>query len=107
MHFIARCDRYPQFAFWVQPLHHLLMERQGTKDASCWVRFQDRVLDTQAQGWSEQEASIISETLKKLTGVQVSIDFSDMEGTVATAERVPLDITIHKVKEKANGKLSR
>jgi hypothetical protein len=95
MHFTARNDRYPQFSFCVPALRPLLLKKGRDKD-SVIVRFADRVLDTQAQGYTPQEAALIKAQLEKLVDTHVTIDFSDDQtedrGVTVQASIAPLPV---------------
>lgn len=75
--FVARSDRYPQFSFCVPALRPFLKKKGRLEKDSTVVKFIDRVLDTKAQGYSEEEADAIKKQLAVLLDTHVALDFSD------------------------------
>ena len=88
--FIARNDRYPQFSFACSGLRPFL-DKRGEKMTSTVVRFENGVLDTKAQGWSDQEAAVIRKKLDSLQETMVRLTFNE-EGVQTDAEPVTLPL---------------
>ena len=65
MHFVAVCDRYPSFTFNVPALRSVYDQAGRTRE-SALVRFHNRVLDTQAAGFSAPEAALIKAALESM-----------------------------------------
>lgn len=63
-HFQARVERYPHYLF-VSSRLRALRKKEGEQFPSGTVRFQHGVLDTVAQGFTEEEAEAIYQDLSK------------------------------------------
>lgn len=93
MHFVARCDRYPSFAFVVPALREA-RKKAGAKKVSGVVKFQNRILDTKADGYTEKEAAFIEQVLKKVGGgIEVKLNLPLDEGVQGGYRAEELSIT--------------
>ncbi len=63
MHFIAHCQRYPQFALNVHALRPFL-DNRGLKMESTVIHFKDGLFDSREEGFSEEEAKVIHDGLR-------------------------------------------
>lgn len=65
-HFVCFCRVYPSFGFIVQKLRKLRKER-GEQFPSGYVHFEHGCLNTEVQGFDEEEATLIYEKLSQRT----------------------------------------
>ena len=64
-HFVVLCLKYPEFSFNVTALRRYRKQRDSDEHAKGTVNFHSRVLDTEEQGFDEEEARITLDALKR------------------------------------------
>ena len=78
MHFVAHCQRYPQFALNVHELRPFL-DKKGYPQEATVVHFRNGFYDTKEEGLSEEEAVLVHQALKRcdkfppLYGTQIMV----------------------------------
>ena len=64
MHFIAVCSTYPEFRFVVPGIRQTMAAR----NRSAVVSFTNGILNTEKEGFTKNEASIIARAITRLAG---------------------------------------